>query len=170
MSECCLIDLSKNKFNYPKQNSLARKLVMNACKNNYGIQFDYSEYSPLFVRKFNMNYFFFVSESFLFCNTELCYFPDLAKKEELDNNQVLKSIKKKFYYLLDCISFLKKNEIKTFDIYITVDDYCDEDENLYKNINMNSGNYEDVIINYFKDNIEVYLSDFVPIIFHYSDK
>lgn len=162
MSEICVFDLSLNRFKFEKQEEISRKVLKTLTKKNIGIHFNYLEYSPCLIKKYKMDFYFFLSDSPLYVNSNFCDFTDKCFFEETN---IESNIRNKLLYVFDCINTLAKCGCKLIDIYIS--DGTDlEDEYDFIDVDVKMKKFEQEIVSFFKNHLISYQTGFIPVHFN----
>ncbi|MCM1289489.1 MAG: hypothetical protein NC132_02415 [Corallococcus sp.] len=134
MSNICLFNLP-NLINYDELNNLANRLIKISIKNKIGIIFNSHEYNPSLTQKENFKNFFWVTDSFIDCNSD---FLDMPLNHDLrDINKCKKAFIKRFGFLNDIIFELKNANIMQVDIYLSTDGSDNIDDFVVKQIPWN---------------------------------
>lgn len=163
MSEICIIDLSKNNFSSQKREFIARQLLKISVKKKFGITFRGDDEKYL---KYKMNFYFYLSDSPLYSTSDLCDFTNQCFYEE---NKIRKNVVKKFNSLINCLRSLIKIGCSEIDVYITDDIYEFEELN-FKKIESKKNSYIKDIIDYFEKNIDIYQTDFIPVLINITNE
>lgn len=163
MSESCLIDLSRNKLSFKEQEHLASELIKDAVNKHYGVHFNAIGYAPNIVKNNKIKFYYYISESFLYINSNFFDFSDMWYIDE--KNDIKRNIIKKFSILINQIEYLIKENINLIDIYFT-EGSDTEEQNDFKEIFFQGDNILNDIINYMINNNAQYQTEFQPLIIH----